>query len=230
MRLSDLASLIAQLASDSANRLTPEDRAAALAAAVERYSADAPRRAVADLAPIAGALDLPDDWEAEFSAALNLEHPVGHRPPRNLPNEGWYLYDSPDGTQIIIVPDWLSEGDARLTYSLRHAYDEAADTITIPDKHLEAVASWGAALLCEQLASYYAANTDTTIQADTVDHTSPARTYQSRADKLRKRYLDELGVDTRRNVAAGAVATPVPRNSVGGPRLTHPLRPWRRGA
>lgn len=229
MRLSELTAMIDRLAEDSAHRLSPEDSAAALKAAVERYSMDKPRRLVADLAIEGDGLDLPGDWEDEFSVAVNLEHPIGQRPPSNLPNEAWYLYQTPDSERIVFASGYGGSGSARLTYTRRHAYDEGADTCTVPDQHLEAVASWAAAVLCEVLATYYAGNSDSTIQADTVDHTSPAKQYQSRAAKLRQRYLDELGIDPKRNVAAGAVASPVPKNSVGGPRLTHPLRPFRRG-
>lgn len=229
MRLSDLTAMIARLAQDAGGILAPEDSAAALRAAVERYGMDQPRRFVADLPIADDGLDLPEDWEAGFSAVAGLEYPIGQRPPALLPNEGYYPYAAPDGDRLMFAPGYGGTGAARLTYTRRHAYDADADACTVPDQHLEAVAAWAAAVLCEQLATYYAGNSEPTIQADRVDYTSPARQYQKRAESLRKRYFDELGIDPRRNVAACAVATPVAKNSVGGPRLTHPLRPWRRG-
>lgn len=230
MRLSDLTAMIDRLAEDNGGRLAPEDHAAALTAAVNRYGMDRPRRFVVDLPIADDGIDLPPDWEAEVSTAVALEHPIGQRPPAMLPNEGYYRYAAPTGERIMFAGGYGGTGDVRLTYTRAHAIDDGADACTIPDQHLEAVASWAAAVLCEVLATYYAGNSEPTIQADRVDYTGPARQYQKRAEALRKRYLDELGIDPKRNVAAGAVASPVPKNSVGGARLTHPLRPYRRGA
>lgn len=221
MTQAELAAMIDRLAEDSSGRLTPDDRTSALAAAVRRYSQDRPRVIVADLAIIDGGLDLPGGWEQD-SAALSLEHPIGQRPPSSLPNEAWYAYQGPGGDRIMFAQGWGgSDNDlARLTYTVGHVCDD--NDCTLPDKHLEAVASWGAALLCEALASYYSGNSDSTIQADRVDYNNPSRNFAKRAEALRDRYFKEIGVDPRRNVAAGAVATPVPRDSRGRLRLTHP--------
>jgi hypothetical protein len=41
---------------------------------------------------------------------------------------------------------------------------------------------------------------------------------------LRKRYFDDLGIDPKRNVAAGAVVNLNMASSVGRDRITHPRR------
>lgn len=227
MTRAELAAMIDRLAEDSSGKLTPDDRAAALEAAVRRYSQDRPRIAVADLPILADGLDLPGDWESDCSVALSLEYPIGQRPPCHLPNEGWYGYQGPSAARIMFAQGYGgADGEqARLTYTISQVCDDSE--CSLPDKHLEAIAAWGAALLCEALATYYSANSDSTIQADRVDYNNPSRNFQKRAEALRQRYLNEIGVDPKRNVAAGAVATPVPRNSLGGSRLTHPLRLFR---
>ncbi|MEW8660777.1 MAG: hypothetical protein AB2603_20895, partial [Candidatus Thiodiazotropha endolucinida] len=88
----------------------------------------------------------------------------------------------------------------------------------------EAVASYAAALCCEQLVSEYSGDSDSTIQADSVDHGDKARKFGRRADKLRKRYYNELGIEPKRNQAAGVVVDLDGRDSRGRDRLTHPGR------
>jgi hypothetical protein len=227
MALTDYYNLIAQLAQDSSSRITPDDTDRALAAAVLRYGRDRPRRQVEDVTLAMGGYfaDLPELWEEGFSELQQVEYPIGARPPAILAaSESWDMYETPDG-QVLAFVDSLPEGATlRLTYTRQHQVDGSADTI--PEQDREAVCCWAAALLCDQLASWYAANGDPTIQADRVDQTSPQKAYASRAEKLRKRYLDEIGVEEKRNVAAGVVVSHADRNSLGGPRITHPLRPW----
>lgn len=227
MALSDYYSLITQLAQDSSSRLTPDDLDRALTAAVLRYSQDRPRRTVVDVALAVGGnfVGLPDLWEEDFSDVQQVEYPIGRVPP-SLPQRGeaWDLYEAPDGRMLMFAEALPDTAELRVTYTRKHALSEAADTI--PAQHREAVCCWAAALLADQLAAWYAANGDPTIQADRVDQTSPQKAYAALAKTLRQRYRDEIGVEERRNVAAGTVVSHPDRNSLGGLRLTHPLRPW----
>lgn len=221
MALANLQALIAQLAPANGGQLSDADRATALAQAVERYSADRPRVLVEDLAVSDGGLGLPEGWQADFSAVSSLEYPIGHRPPSFFRADQWFMYQHPDGWGIELVED-LREGTlVRCAYTVRHVVD--ADTDTIPAQDAEAVACWAAALLCEQLATLLGANTEPTIQADRVDTGSPARQYAAMAKTYRQRYFDALGIDPKRNVAAGVVVSFPARNSRGQPPLTHPL-------
>ena len=95
----------------------------------------------------------------------------------------------------------------------------SADTIPIEDR--EPVACWAAAVLCDQLAALYSGNTDSTIQADSVQQTSKAQEYAARAKALRKRYMDELGIEDKRSEPAGVVVNLDFPDSQGQDRLTH---------
>lgn len=227
MALSDYLDLVPNLVGDSDDRLTPSDQDGAIRLAVLRYSQDRPRHLVEDLtvAVEGNAVDLPVDWEAEFSEPESVEYPIGDVPPTILsPSEDWTIYQAPTGPMLVFSSSLPAGADLRLSYTVKHIL--TTDTDTIPEQHREAVACWAAAVLCEQLASAYAANSQPTIQADRVDQTSPQRAYAQRAKDLRKRYQDEIGVGERRNVAAGTVISHLGRNSLGGLRLTHPLRGW----
>ena len=219
--LTDYTPLITQLAQDGAGHVTEDDISAALALAVLRYSQDRPRRAVTDvtLAAAARLVDLPEDWEAGFSDLVQVEYPIGQTPLALLPRgEAWTLYETPDGPVLLGMSEWPAGAVLRLTWTRAHVVD-VVDTILA--QHREAVCCWAAALLCEQLASRYAANSEPTLQADRVDQTAPQKAYSQRAQALRQRYLDEIGVDAKRNQAAGVVVGTTGRDSRGGPRVTH---------
>ena len=225
MALTAYYTLISQLAQDSAGRLTPNDMDRALGLAVARYSKDRPRKVVEDVVSVLGGsfLDLPEAWESGFSVLQQVEYPVGQVPVVVIPPvEGWELMPVPDGEIVALLDAVPANATLRLSYTVRHVV--SADTDTIPEHDSEAVCCWAAAVLCEQLAAWYAANGDPTIAADRVDQTSPQKAYAAQAKTLRQRYFAELGVEDRRHVAAGTVVSHTDRNSLGGPRMTHPLR------
>lgn len=224
--LADFYQLTGQLAQNGQNRLGQTDLDTALTAAVIRYSQDRPRMVVEDIAAAdtASFLDLPVSWEADFSEVTAVEYPVGNAPPCLLKSEAWDVYDAPTGAQLMIFGGVQAGDGLRLTYTRSHVLSDVEDTI--PPMHREPVCGWAAALLCEQLASFYAGNSDSTIKADQVDFTHPAREYGRRAEELRKRYFDALGIDPKKCAPAGVDVAFTGKSSLGGPRLTHPLRTW----
>ena len=108
----------------------------------------------------------------------------------------------------------------RAAYTARQLLDIANDTIPAADR--EAVSSWAAALLLDQLASLFSGDSDSTIQADSVDPNSKAREYAARAKAARKRYFDELGIDPKKTVPASATVDLDLPSSRNRDRLTHP--------
>lgn len=220
MALSDIQSLVDDLLRDDAGRITPTQRDTAIVTAVARYSKDRPRQKVEDIVAFGGnALPLPTAWEADFSQIQSLEYPIGNMPPKIISAQDFGLYASP-GVVVIMVRGGLSVNEiVRATFTISHVVSDVADTIPLGDR--EAVCCLAAASLCDQLAGLYSGDSDSTIQADSVNHQSKAGEFASRARALRKRYLDELGIDAKKNVAAGVVVDLNLSNSQGGSRLTH---------
>lgn len=228
MSLAQFQALAQRLAADPGDILGVDDLDVAVAAAVVRYSADRPRLDVEDLTATDGGLGLPAGWAVGFSEVRSLEFPIGRRPPVFLPLTGWYMQLQPAGGWAIELVEPVAENAVfRCTYTLPQVLDGETDTLPAYDR--EAVCCWAAALLCEQLAAAYSANTQPTIRADSVDQQSQARNYALRADKLRQRYFDALGVNPKKTVAAGVDVSFAGHNSLGGQRLTHPLsgQRWR---
>lgn len=222
--LSHYQALTDSLVSDDAAKIDVVDRDNAIAASVLRYSKDRPREKVEDLTPAnAQSLPLPAAWADDFSDLRSLEHPIGSVPPNLIEPDRYAFYRAPSGLTIMLLDAvTVAAGSVRATYTIAHALSTTEDTIPPADR--EPVCCWAAALLCEQLASLYSANTDSTIQADHVETMSKAQQYAKRARDLRKRYLDELGVEEKRAEASGVVVNMDFAASDGEDRLTHRRR------
>lgn len=223
MALADYQALVDAMVRDDEARITTSERDAALASAVTRYSEDRPRRVVVDLVAAGGhLLDLPAGWEAAFSQVVGLEYPIGEVPPAEIPTGAWRIYATPAGETIQVDDSFAAGAEVRCTHTASHAL--AADADTIPVKHRDPVAAWAASLLLDQLAALAVNAGDPTIAADAVDHRSKSQEYAARARACRKRYFDTLGVNEKRNAAAGVVVDLDLADSLGRDRLTHPAR------
>lgn len=221
--LSDYQTLATELVRDDAGRIQTAERDRAIQLAVQRYSKDKERLKVEDVvATGVNTLPLPAAWEADVSELRSLEYPVGQVPPQYLQNERYSLYQLPASTVIMLLDAVAAGATIRAAYTITHVVSTTVDSIAVKDR--EPVACWASALLCDQLAAFYSGGTDSTIQADSAPGQSRAQEYSARATKLRKRYLDELGINDKRNVAAGAVVNLDARDSQGRDRLTHPAR------
>lgn len=221
--LADYETLVAAAVRDDAANLDIAEIRSAITQAVARYSKDRPRLKVQDVvSPGGNLLPLPAAWEADFSQLNSLEYPVGDVPPSMIGAGGWAMYAAPSGLNIQVMEAVSAAATVRATYTIAHVLSGVADTIPVGDR--ESVSSYAAAMLCDQLASLYSNDQDSTIKADSVQHTSKAGEYARRAKVLRQRYFDDLGIDTKRNVAAGAVVNLDMASSVGRDRLTHPRR------
>lgn len=223
MALADHESLVDNLVRDGGGTIAAADRDEAIARAADRYSTDRPRVKVEDVVAAGGNyLDLPASWEVDFSRILEIETPPDQIPPELVEQDSWSIYSTPAGDKILLQDGLTAGANVRLRYTIAHQVDIAADTV--PSRDREAVACWAAALLLDQLASKYSGDIESTIQADSVDHQSKGRDYAARANALRKRYFDALGIDPKRTVAAGAIVDLDRTDSLGGDRLTHPRR------
>lgn len=203
---------------DDTHELTPDDVEAGIAFAVSRYSKDRPRSIVEDVVTPGGQfVPLPASWVGGFSEIQQMEYPIGSTPLELI--EDYDIYQAPAGEEIFIghtLPDGVT---VRVTFSAFHALSATVDTIPVADR--EALACYAAAHCCEQLASLFSGDSDSSIQADSVDHAGAGARFSRRADKLRQRYFDELGIEPKRNQAAGVVVDMDLPDSLGRDRLLH---------
>ncbi len=187
----DIQKLTDILAIDAEDRFSDEDRAAAIELALFRYSSDRPRIAK-ETAEFKGlpVLSLPQDWQADFSRVLDIRTDGGARVDFDVSGEK------------IVINGFVKAGEKIvITYTLPHILTETQDTIPFVDR--EAVANWAAAFLLDGMAAGYAGAIAATISSDSVEHSSKANNYHAQAAACRKFYRDHLGLDDKRNTAAG---------------------------
>jgi hypothetical protein len=219
--LIDYQTKVDALLRDQDARIESLDRNAAIADALREYSKRRPRLLVQDVSGDGTRLlPLPAAWVTDFSAIRTIEYPIGSLPPTLFPDHAFY--QSPSTLKILTPSAVAPAASARVTFTVRHQVDGGTDTIPVDD--LEAVCNYAAAVLFEQLAAIYAGSGDATIAADTVDHRSKASEFRQQAATCRRRFYEQLGVDPKKNNAAGAVVNLDLQDSLGQDRLTHSNR------
>jgi hypothetical protein len=202
--LSDYQTLVTDLVRDDAARISEAQQDSAIATAVARYGADRPRNKAEDLTPVSGnLLALPAGWQAGFSRLQSIEYPIGEVPPTLIEADQWSMYLGTSAEQIAVTSALPAGSTVRANYTIRHVVDDSTDTIPAEDRY--AVACFAAASLCDQLAAFYANDSDSTIQADTAKSEPRATAYGRRAKQYRDFYLNHLGLHEQGNQAAGTV-------------------------
>lgn len=222
--LADLQKLVDDMVRDDAQRIDADQRDRALSLALVQYGRDRPRRIVTDqIMPDDGLIVPPEGARA----VLSIEHPVGHRPPRYLSPHQWMPYDTPEGRCIMLATGGIPAGDEmRVTFAGAHEVDDDGGTVPIVDH--EAVASYAAAILFDQIAAMTSGDGNPTIPADAVNHGAKPENFAKRAERWRQRYHDLLGIDAKRTKAASVVVQQPLASTTGGSRLTHGRGRFRR--
>lgn len=230
MSLADIQSKVDDLVRDRDSVISPASRDQAIQDALARYSADVPRQVVVDVLSAGGwQLGLPAGWVEDASTLVAIEYPIGQMPVSQLAMDQVSIYASPTARYLVLPDDVVAAaGDAlRVTYTAPHTLDDSTDTIR--PAHRFAVASLGAAILCGQLASYYANESEPTISADTVDRRGKSDLYRSRQRDLAATYDNVIGKPVSDRQRGASVTVEVQRrDSLGLRRLFHPARNWPR--
>jgi hypothetical protein len=218
MALADLQQLVDAQVRDGSTVIAVTDRDDAIRLAVVRYTEDRPRSIVVDtVAPGGQRLPLPAEWEDGVSRVVGIETPVDLVPPAELAGDDWELYQGAVDQVVLLRQAVEADQAVRWRITIAHVLDDTTDTVPLRDR--EAVACWASALLLDELAAYYAGQRDTTIESDRVDWGSKSRDYAERAKGLRKRYLDQLGIEDKRSSPAGTVVSFRDKDSRGQERL-----------
>jgi len=161
-------------------------------------------------------------WSDGFSVIKQVEYPVDDtdQTPDILQDDEWRIYEKPSGKVLRFLENKpTATEDFRVTYTALHTCTDSACTVETFDE--EAVQALCAAFFCDMLAAYYAQSQDSTIDADSVDHTSRSREYAARAKTYRKAYFDHLGIKEGRAPAASVTRDQDKKGSWTSDKLTH---------
>ena len=219
--LSDYQVLVNDMIRDSADRVDAEQLDRAIGLAVIQYGKDRPREVVEDIVSPGGKiLDMPQN----AIRVTSIEYPVAEFPISRLHSDQWGIYKAPDGEKIILDVHTLMASYVRLTVVRNHILTETDDTIPSVDR--EAVGSYAAAILFDQMSADTSTDGNPTIAADTVNHQAKPDSFAKRAERLRTRYYDLLGLDPKRVQGASVNVTMPSRSTTGHRRLTHGRHRW----
>lgn len=232
MALSYYQQTVSDLVRDDANQILPEHIERAIDAAVRQLSQDAPREPFVDLVGTGAQMyALPEDWASGSSRVVSIECPIGELPPRMLDRQRIFVTRDAAGAERVGIQDGLAVGTlARLRYTAPHTVSGQTDTV--PEPYRWPVACYAASLLCGQLASWYANQTDSTIGADAVDHKSKSELWRSREREYERKYYIGVGLPVPSSGNAGAGTSGQTLASAGAVVSFAPRRDkvWRRPA
>ncbi|MCK5120182.1 MAG: hypothetical protein KAQ78_11380, partial [Candidatus Latescibacteria bacterium] len=161
-------------------------------------------------------------WSDGFSTIKQVEYPVDDddEAPDILQDDEWMIYEKPAGKVLRFLENVpTSDEDLRVTYTALHTCTDSACTVEGFDE--EAVQVLSAAYFCDMAATFYAQTGDSTITADSVNHTSKSRDYAARAKTYRKLYFDHLGIKEGQTQAASVTRDQDKDGSWAGDKLTH---------
>lgn len=168
------------------------------------------------------AVTLLASWATGFSVIKTVEYPVDDddETPDILQDDTWMMYEKPAGEYLRFLEDEPSATETfRVAYTALHTCTDAACTVEAFDE--EAVQALAAAHFCNMLSAYYAQTQDSTINADSVDHSSKGREYAARAKMYRKIYFDHLGVKEGGVLPASVTRDQDKKASWASDKLTH---------
>lgn len=224
MPLADCQTSVDSLVRDRDAVITTAQRDAAIDAAVAQYSVDHPRSIVNDVVSAGGALlDLPPEW-TDDAVLTGAEYPIGSLSPAFALGDVSF-YATPTGTQLRLPVELDAGVSVRITFTGAHRLD--ADSDTIRPGHRQAVAALAASMLCGQLASYYAGESESSISADTVDRKNKSDLWRARSRDLAAEYSKVVGpAPSARKQGASATVQLTRPNSLGGRRMFHPPGNW----
>lgn len=197
--LADFYGLVDDLIRDREQVIKPISRDRALDAAVQRFSTDKPRDVVEDVTVLATGyfLPMPSQWVSGYSILIVIEADIGASHIRTIAASACAIYTQPGGPDRIRLPDNSPQQAGavlRVRYSAPHQVNAVADTVPHAARH--ALASYAAGILCAELAAHYAGDSDSTIQADSVDHRSKSQTWNTLANRLKGEYFKFLGIES----------------------------------
>lgn len=226
MAFADFDALVIAKLRDDANKIAPNQRAALITEAVNRYSRHRPRTKIQTVTGngVLVTHALAADFEEGFSSVAAIEYPVGRQEPEYLDDAEWALYRDPATSTLklrlraMVLPDTVS---MYVAYTVRHQVTTDPNLDTVPLVDREAVANLAAALGLEQLATQYLGTGNSTIGAVDVAYKSKSQECLDAARVLKASYREHVGVSD--GVVAASVSRDVDSelSNGAGPRFYH---------
>ena len=149
---------------------------------------------------------LPSDYYPDFSTILEVRFPADQTSERRMSilvsKTDYDVFQTATGTYKLRLLSSTPTATETLKYVYTTIYSLTETTSTLPsDLAEQSVTFAAAALVCEQLAAYYAQSVDATISADSVNFGMKSADYKALAD----RYKLASGIKEIMDAPAGAM-------------------------
>ena len=192
------------------DELSQNARDEMLKAAVERYSLDRPKERTQDVTgdagkyyPLTGGSAVLSNWSDGFSRILGIEYPAAtiasDEAPQYLEPEDWdedYWVDSSGDIRWLYLPNHapVATESMRIKFSQPYAWSGSPEVTDTPVLDFFAICHLAAALCCRAIAAKYSRTSDSSITADSVNHTTKAGEFSRRAKEFEALYNQHLGL------------------------------------
>ena len=189
MALADIQQLLRDFVPEMDDELKPDVRDRAIEEARLRYSTDVPRQLSESVVwPQTSVFGpVPAAW-TDDARLVDVE--LANRSYAEI-NLFVAAFKSADGWQLESESALGAGTMMRVTYTLPHQLDTDIDTI--PVAHRLAVAYYAAYLLCQQLATRFSSDRDSTVNVDLSRNETRATAYSKRAKEYRTAYFTGTG-------------------------------------
>lgn len=190
----------------------------ALDAALAEFSRDRPRAVVVEVAG-SGSFDVllssvgvagppSSQWSEGFSHLTDVVYPyvAAARDIPHLAADQYGVIQLPAGPTLRFAGATPATGQ-KVLVSFTRPHDLTEAVSTVPTGLEQALVNLAAAYGFEQLSAYYAQSTDSSIQADVVDHSGKSATYRELAAAFRGRYYQAVGRGMSGQATASAPAS-----------------------
>jgi hypothetical protein len=203
-------------------------REKAVGKAMMRHSRHFPRLVAEDVTGNGTEADYPladlAAWQTDYSGLMSVEYPIDeYQAPEILDPDGWMVIQKPTGYFLRLLEHSVPADETfRVMYSAQHTCTTAGCSVN--DIHSEALQALAAHFYCRILSAKYVHNSNSTIAADSVDHSSQYRDFDELAGKFLTEYRDHFGIKENMPLPASINVDQDVTDSRGYDRLTHPAR------
>jgi hypothetical protein len=201
-KLSIYLAQVDYLLSADDDELSAAARSSLVESAIEHYSHDLPDEVTTDVSGDAGkyygvSVSL-TSWSEGFSQIIAIEYPAptvaSDEAPTYLEPEDWDDDYWADGVRYLYLPNHAPAVADTMRIRYTAPYTATATAYTIPVAHFSAVCYLAAGLCAQAIANKYSRTNDSSIAADSVNHTTRATEWASRARAMIKLYHEQLNI------------------------------------
>ena len=207
--LDDYRAIVPDYVRDDSNVIDSTDSDQAILAAVGELDSVSPNDVFVELTEASATknFSLPGDWVSGFSRISQVEYPTAQVPPVLLSADDFMTWQTPSGDSLILSSEIPASEPIWIKYSRKYILTEVADDI--PERFRQPVSLFAASLLCDQMAAFYAGESDSNFTADVASFGSKSQEFRTLANKYRTKFYSFFGAATPKATTGPSAASKI---------------------